>query len=248
MIQQGFIYEITCVITGKKYVGQTRTSIEKRWGQHVSYATKKKNTANKLANAIRKYGADAFTHCVLETCNTDQLNSQEKYWIKTLNTFENGLNLNEGGKCPVWSNETKQRFSENHPLRGKFGAEHPAFGYHHTTEAKQRIAAGAKGRKRSPKSIRQGADKICGSNNFWFGKKISSELNAKRHNPLKGRKRSEEIMANCLAAAHQANRGRHQTEDEKQRRSMSMKGKPKSEEHRRKLSEAAKNKWKNKLK
>jgi group I intron endonuclease len=64
--------------------------------------------------------------------------------------------------------------------------------------------------------------------------------------PAKGIKRSPEVMKNCLLAAHKANKGRVQTEEEKDRRSKSMQGKPKSEGHRQNLSEAAKGRPKSK--
>jgi group I intron endonuclease len=148
----GFIYEITCVPTGKRYVGQTcKKKVEYRWTDHVYYAVKR-NGKTKLANAIRKYGAQAFQCKILECC--DDLDQREIYWIKTLGTI-NELNISAGGNAST-----------------------------------------------------------------------------------RGMKRSPEVMKNCLLAAHKANKGRVQTEEEKNRRSKSMQGKPKSLEHRQNLSKA----------
>lgn len=239
----GFIYQITCEQTGKKYVGQTRRkTIEQRWKEHIKYATKKSGKS-KLSAAIRKYGAGTFSWVLLEECIVEQLNEKETYWIKTLDTLTNGYNLNEGGKAPIWSEESKRRFSEIHPCRGKFGKDHPAFGHKHTKEARRRIGDASRGRKRSKESIRKGAEKISGSNNVWFGKTFTNEHRQKIGAALKGKKRSAAEMKNCLEAAHSANRGRIQTAIERQRRSESLKGIPKTEEHRRNLSEAAKRRW-----
>jgi group I intron endonuclease len=240
----GFIYELTCATTGQRYIGQTRRkTIEQRWKEHIKY-TKKQNNNSKLSNAIRKYGPSSFLYRTLEECSTlDMLNEQEVYWIKLLDTMNNGLNLNEGGKAPHWSQESKQRFSMNHPLRGKFGCDHPAFGYRHTEEVKECIRKASLGRKRTPESIAKGAAKIKGHNNPWYGKHLPESTRQKMSEQRRGVKRSPEVMAKCLAAGHAANRGRVQSEDERQRRSIALKGKPKSDEHKRKLSEAAKRRW-----
>ena len=54
----GKIYCITNTITGKKYIGQTRRSIESRWKQHIKDSTK---VDNYLYSAMRKYGIASFT-------------------------------------------------------------------------------------------------------------------------------------------------------------------------------------------
>jgi hypothetical protein len=54
-----------------------------------------------FANAIRKYGKDAFEHKVLETCETlEAANAAEERWIEQLGTRNSakGFNLTRGGK------------------------------------------------------------------------------------------------------------------------------------------------------
>ena len=242
-MRNGFIYQITCNQTGKRYVGQTRRkTIEQRWKEHVKHAVQK-NGRSKFSAAIRKYGAEAFSWVILEECIIEQLNDREIHWIKLLDTLNNGLNLNEGGKAPVWSEESKRRFSETHPCRGKFGKNHPAFGHRHTEETKKRLSDTGRGRKRSQESIRKSTEKITGNKNVWYGKSFTVEHRQKMSAAHKGKKRSVAEMKNCLEAAHIANRGRVQTDEEKRKRSESLQGIPKTEEHRRKLSEAAKRRW-----
>ena len=93
------IYCHTCVVSGKKYVGQTCTSIMRRWIQHVSDATTKPR-GGAFHAAIRKYGADNFTHEVIDIVVTQEgANIAETRWIEHLNTLcPFGYNLDCGGK------------------------------------------------------------------------------------------------------------------------------------------------------
>jgi group I intron endonuclease len=92
------IYCHTNTVNGKKYIGQTSTTMEKRWQQHLYEASIPRLRRLFLA-AIHKYGADAFIHEVLETAATqDAANLAEIYWIDRYNTIKpNGYNLDSGG-------------------------------------------------------------------------------------------------------------------------------------------------------
>jgi hypothetical protein len=103
----GSIYKITCVPTGKSYVGQTCDLKYKngkqfqygplgRWSDHVSKA---RDAETPLAVAIREYGRDAFTISVLEKDVLDKLDELEAKWIATHNTLvPNGLNVAKHGR------------------------------------------------------------------------------------------------------------------------------------------------------
>ena len=54
--------------SGRRYVGQTRYSMEKRWRQHIYNAIR--GDCRVFAAAILEYGPDAFDHAVLEVCET----------------------------------------------------------------------------------------------------------------------------------------------------------------------------------
>ena len=60
-LYHGYIYKVTNNINNKVYIGQTSTSIEKRWTQHKSAARTAKNNKIIFYNAINKYGEDNFT-------------------------------------------------------------------------------------------------------------------------------------------------------------------------------------------
>lgn len=79
----------------------TKKTMLQRWNQHVytSEAVSKRGWSH-FANAIRRYGKDAFSHKVLETCDTlEAANSAEERWIEELGTRdpEKGFNVMKGG-------------------------------------------------------------------------------------------------------------------------------------------------------
>lgn len=98
------VFTIYCHVhreSGRRYVGQTKKTLLQRWNQHVytSGQTKKKGWS-RFANAIRKYGKDAFDHEVLEVCATvEEANLAEEKWISHFDTCnpEKGFNFKRGG-------------------------------------------------------------------------------------------------------------------------------------------------------
>lgn len=94
------IYLVTNLANDKKYVGQTRRTLRKRWNQHVySAVTRRGNTL--LGAAIRKYGPDGFSISVLCMCSSqDELDVKEQEYISSLGTHSStgrGYNLTLGG-------------------------------------------------------------------------------------------------------------------------------------------------------
>jgi len=53
-------YLITCIQTGRQYVGITSRTLRKRWNEHLHDA-RKRPKANVLFRAIEKHGAENFT-------------------------------------------------------------------------------------------------------------------------------------------------------------------------------------------
>jgi group I intron endonuclease len=95
------IYCHTHIETERRYVGLTKRTIERRWSQHVCQARRSKGGRWHFPNAIRKYGAAAFSHKVLEVCDTlEEANEREEYWINHFNTRdpEKGFNIAKGGE------------------------------------------------------------------------------------------------------------------------------------------------------
>jgi group I intron endonuclease len=121
----GEIYKLTCLTTGRCYVGQAVSHIlnhkryrpwgsERRFRCHVSeaYSSKRCQCAY-LNNAIRKYGPKDFTVDIIQYCKIADLNHLETKWIEQLNTVApNGYNLNKGGDTKIPSLISRRRTSK----------------------------------------------------------------------------------------------------------------------------------------
>lgn len=146
----GIVYIITNSITNKSYIGQTSQTLLARWKQHC-YDAKKRNSQLLLARAIRKYGTEAFKIDTLE--ETSDCHSREKYWIKELNTFEQGYNLTlggDGGSGHVVTPEVRKKMSD--AKRGiPFSKEH-----------KENLSLSRKGRTSWNKGIAKNNNPLTG--------------------------------------------------------------------------------------
>jgi GIY-YIG catalytic domain len=103
--------------TGRRYVGLTSRTWQRRWAQHLSQSKKlasQKTGWSHFANAIRKYGRDAFFHEVLEMCDTlEAANESEQKWISHFGTrdLERGFNITPGGAHTPHSADNAYRSS-----------------------------------------------------------------------------------------------------------------------------------------
>jgi group I intron endonuclease len=122
----GVIYRIVCTPSGKSYIGQTISSLEHRFAQHMNgkrYA---------LGGAVQKYGRDAFRVEVLERCESvADLDAAERFWIDWYETLSpRGYNLTSGG----------QAFRHNASSREKISAAHKGKPRHANTRAAVSVA------------------------------------------------------------------------------------------------------------
>ena len=114
------IYLITNQINGKKYVGQTSRTINRRFWEHAN------NKNSLIGQAIRKYGQENFTIEKIDMCGTvEQANELEQYYIALYNTITpNGYNLTSGGQYCIPSEETHQNMSRGQKRRYERQEEH----------------------------------------------------------------------------------------------------------------------------
>lgn len=103
------IYLITNIINDKKYIGQTKSCINRRFSQHCEERNK-----TCISYAIKKHGKMNFTIKVLKA-NVDtqeRLNYLEAFYIKKYNTLApNGYNIEKGGYSPM-SQVSRDKLSE----------------------------------------------------------------------------------------------------------------------------------------
>lgn len=92
----GVVYIITCLVTGKRYVGQTvRKNPLRRFASHF-WAGRSRSA---LRSAIEKYGRSAFEFDIIYRASSQKdLNSAEVRLIERLGTLSpGGYNLRSGG-------------------------------------------------------------------------------------------------------------------------------------------------------
>jgi len=235
------------------YVGQTIKTTEKRWKEHLDTAFK--NKCNFIFyNAIRKYGKDNFEFQILNSSGqtVDELNLLEIKYIleyKTFHTKDSSgcYNLTTGGSQCEFSELTKKKISralKNKPKSEEHkrkmsncmkGEKNPNYGNPPSLETRQKIGESVRGEK-----------------NGFFGKTHSKETREKISKGNTGRIHSIEqnqqhsrFVKEYMSGKNSPMLGRHPSEETKKKMSESQKGIPKSprtEQHKRKISEAKKGK------
>lgn len=115
-------YKIYChlnKINGKRYIGQTKTSVQKRWG-HNGYEYIHKSPNSPFTKAINKYGWDNFEHQILfENLTKEEANQKEIELIAFFksNNENYGYNLTAGGSSNTLNEEQKkQRVKLNYEM------------------------------------------------------------------------------------------------------------------------------------
>lgn len=95
----GFIYIIKNTVNGKVYIGQTRTSVDQRWKEHLRHAQYGDQVINR---AMRKYGVDKFYIETLEICDVSIIDEREIYYIDLFDSTNKtkGYNVSLGGSTP----------------------------------------------------------------------------------------------------------------------------------------------------
>lgn len=79
----GLVYLVRNKTTGKRYVGQTISSLRERWRRHCHPSS----NCKVLKRAILKYGVESFEVNVLESrVPKSMLGEREQYWIEKLKT------------------------------------------------------------------------------------------------------------------------------------------------------------------
>jgi group I intron endonuclease len=106
MEEQMIVYLITNQESKKSYVGQTVKTLECRWQQHRTPASR----PGPLHSAIKKYGSEVFLVEALHSCaSKEEMDFVEAFYISFLNTkAPNGYNLTDGGEGTVGLSPSKE--------------------------------------------------------------------------------------------------------------------------------------------
>lgn len=110
------IYCIENKLDGKKYVGLTKGTIERRYKSHRDIARSVKAKKHHIHKAMALYGINNFICYEIDSANSyEELCEKEKHWIQLLNTKNNGYNETLGGDGGLGckhTEETKKLLSE----------------------------------------------------------------------------------------------------------------------------------------
>lgn len=115
------VYKLTCIPTGKIYIGITGRTALKRFSEHVTQSRCPSNAHDKrhIFNALRKYPPDLWTvEVIASAISWDDLCRLEIGFIATFKAQDRkfGYNSTAGGEGTlglVFSEETKRKMSAN---------------------------------------------------------------------------------------------------------------------------------------
>ena len=177
------IYMITCLITGKSYIGKTEGYIKTRVMVHLNGKSPK---CRRLYRSIKKHGKENFTWEVLhESVIPELLSAFEMEAIRIHKTkVPHGYNLTDGGETGHQSEETVRKRTET--LR----ANPPMLGKKHSEESKQKMSESRTGLKRTKEQRRNLSQSL-------MGHEVSNETRAKIGDANRGRKWSDEARKAC---------------------------------------------------
>lgn len=174
MPSNGFIYCHTNKLNGKRYIGQTKRSVKKRWeGKEESY-----KTSSYFYSALKKYGWNGFEHEILAEVSIDELDDLEKFYISKYKTNDSdyGYNLQSGGnnnktfavstikklseakKGHSTSQETKNKIrnkqkGQHHSIATEFKKGHKNNGWKWSEASRKKLSNSRKGMKFSKEHI-----------------------------------------------------------------------------------------------
>lgn len=179
------IYKITCIVTGKIYIGQSVDCMKRAYAYSTMHRYEYGKKQRHLYNSIKKYGWENHTFEIIHECAKEELNLWERHFVKLLNSFgsELGMNLTDGGDAPTnVSEETKKRISES--IKGE---KNGFYGRHHSDDTKEFLRKLHRGNKYALGSIRsqETKDKLRSAH---LGKIASEKTKSKMRESHRGKK------------------------------------------------------------
>lgn len=152
------IYRATCAVSGKSYIGLTKSGYEVRWYHHVRDARIRRRTGV-LHSAIQKHGAEAFVVDVIYVATSErEAIAVERGLIAQYGTMHpSGYNLTSGGETFKGFKNPRRKISQKH------------------IEHLRRLAAAMKGKPRDRAAVEKTAAFHRGKPSGTFGKKFSPE-------------------------------------------------------------------------
>ena len=92
------VYKIGNTVNDKLYIGVTKHSLRKRFGQHIKDSKNPKKQHRPFFTAINEIGIENFFIEPIEEIPDHLKEERERYWIAYYNTCEQGYNATYGGE------------------------------------------------------------------------------------------------------------------------------------------------------
>lgn len=137
------VYKHTSRTSGKSYIGYTSYGIERRWIEHRNNALRNKlNTT--FHCAIRKYGADDWTHTVLSTHSniSDAIAAEIASIAEQQTMYPNGYNMTAGGEGRLGMKMPREHIEKIIKMnKQRTGKKNPLYGKKHKAETIAKMSA-----------------------------------------------------------------------------------------------------------
>ena len=128
------VYKIVNTVTGDFYVGSSR-NVKRRWENHKSQCTWKRNQNNKLYQDMQKYGVDKFRLQILAPVMPEYLTQVEQELIEMLKPAYNSRRAN-GHDVERYKDVHKEYL---HSHKGKESTKKSAKKYFQSEKGKEAI-------------------------------------------------------------------------------------------------------------
>lgn len=141
------VYVIKNKLNGKKYVGQTTRTLKERMDEHF------RHSSTPIDKEIKKLGKDNFDYYVIDEAKSiEELYKLEQFYIKELDTMENGYNCCYGGKTTKGYKHlesSKKAMSDKKKEINLSGVNNPFYGKKHSKETREKMKEAWKNREMS---------------------------------------------------------------------------------------------------
>lgn len=181
----GYIYKITNKVNNNFYIGQTKTSINKRYVNHKSEAKRNKIDCP-IYRAMRKYGIENFEVSEIEKITyetkeelTETLNELEMHYIEKLKPAYNAAPGGLGSTGVPWTEERKEKFKKL-----MSGENNPCFGKPKSEETRKKLSDALKGRVVTEDTRKQISESMKGVQKSEETRKKMKEAASKRTNKM----------------------------------------------------------------
>lgn len=227
------VYMIRNLFDGKRYIGSSRGCIRHRWSKHLADLARGKHANYRLSLAWnRGLGKEALEFSVIEICRPEDCITREQWWLDN--------------ELPEY-NIAKKAFCNPEMLAQKRAEKSGRNkGFRHTPETIEKMRKAARERGPMPQWVR---DIIAAKNTGKVAPNRGVPMSAEAKAKLSASKKGQRLSPEVIERVRLANTGKKRTAEFCERMRLlnlgntNSRGRVLTEQHKRNISEAQKNKW-----